>query len=331
MSYECVVKRLASDEIAITARESQEPPVPAGSMLVEVECSVVDVQHLDRILASEGAGRRWNPLHWCSLVGRVAQVGRGLDQIQVGERVSAMGPVASRVLLPAQECLVVPDDVHTDPGVYWALLSALIRSIRRLRIEIGESVLVVGGGLVGSLVAQLSLVAGAGIVVGIDPQQQDNGRGFRAHKPGPAPTWVANQEALPRALSNGQVDVLIDVVGDLERLHRLLSLVRVGGRAMLLTADDADPVDFDFYPGVHRRSLILTGGTLRAALQRGSNGELGHTREAAFINYLFQHDRLSLAHQIAARVHPIHSAAQTLPALKGLGLIVQWSNYEETG
>ena len=325
MRYECVVKRLESNQIALIAREIEEsPPVQGGFVLLEVECSAVDVHYLERVLAAGQARQHWGSLGWCSLVGRVAQVGNEVNRIRVGDRVSAIGPVASRVVLPAQECLVVPDSIDADQAAYWALIVALVRSVRRLRIEIGESVLVLGGGLVGNLVVQLSLVAGVALVVGLGSKREVNDNNLKAHEPGLAPTWIAHQDALQRALPQGKVDILIDTLGDFGQLNHLLSLVQDEGRAMLLTANGAVPTDFDFYPNVHRRSLKLMSEGLRTALRHNPQGEARHTAEAEFVNYLCRNNRLHLADYTATCVRPTHSIEQILPTPERTSLILEW-------
>ena len=328
MNYECVVKRSAAEKVATTAREIEEPgPVDPGMVLLEVKRSVLDVGHLDQVLPPEQTGQRWERLGWCSLMGHVAQVGSESQDFRIGDRVSAIGPIVSRVQLSAQECLSVPDDVDADQATFWALFTALVRFARKLQIEIGESVLVLGGGLTGQLCAQLVVAAGAARVVGIDfnnPYHESGG-------PEPTPMWVTDQNALQKALPGREVDVLIDVLGDFKQLYDLLPLVRVGGRALLLGVNDATPIDFDFYPNIHRRSLTLIGATLRAALQQHPAGEMTTAREAAFINHLLKNGRVNPAQRPLAWVHPSPAIEQTVSTFEAVSFIVQWDKADATG
>lgn len=325
MIHECVVRCLASGEVAITAESTQSPPVRTGTVLLEVDRSVVDGRHLGRVLSSEQFEQDGKRLGWCSLTGRVAQVGDDVHKLQVGDCVSAIGPVADCVVVSAQECLLVPDGVDADQAAYWALLVALVRSLRRLRIEIGESVLVLGGGMVGNLVAQLSLVAGAALVAGVDFNRGSDGKEFKVYEAEPTPIWVIDQDSLQEALPDGKgVDALIDAWGDLEQLGRMLPVVRTGGRALLLAVNGAGCVDFDFYPDIHRRSLRLVSGTLRGALQQNGWGKNHLNREAALIAHLWQSDRLELLHQVATCVDPVHSARQVALMPIGPDLSIRW-------
>ena len=57
--------------------------------------------------------------------------------------------------------------------------------------------------------------------------------------------------------SNGAVDLLVDVTGDPAQWEKQLVNLRDEGTILLLVPAGAEPVDFDFYPTIHRRSLRL--------------------------------------------------------------------------
>lgn len=330
MHYECVVKRLATGEIAVSAREAEYlAEVQAGTVDVEVERSIVDICHLDRVLASGQPEGSWVHPEWCSLVGQVTRTGVGVDGIRVGDRVGAIGPVAGRVVVPARECRVLSDGLDTEQAACSALLVALVRRVRQFRIEIGESVLVLGGGLTGHLVAQLSVVAGATLVIGLDPRQKTDDSDPELHGQGPTPIWVGSRDALERELASREIDVLIDVIDDSAQLARVLPRLRTGGRALLLAANDAQAVDFDLYPDIHRRSLRLVGGTLRDGLRQEPSGGTRPVQEAAYIEHLLMERRLDLMSRTSLCVCPPLSVEQILPTAARTSLTVQWKSEEE--
>jgi NADPH:quinone reductase-like Zn-dependent oxidoreductase len=295
-------------------------------VLLEVERSVVDVGHANQALATGKTKVGWEHPSWCSMIGRVAEVGGAADKLQIGDRVSAIGPAASRVLLPAEACLEVPDTVEAGKAVYWALLSALVRSARQLGIELGESALVLGGGLTGRLLAELSMAAGAARVMGLDATRSADSPNQPYDGPAPTPMWYANMTTLRKELPD-EVDVLIDVLGDFGQLYQVLPLVRAGGRVLSLAANDAPPVEFDFYPNIHRRSLKLIGATLQQSLAE----EMASAREIAFINHLLQNGRLSMVQRPAPEVHPDPAGEQTMSTVETASLIIRWDKAHATG
>jgi NADPH:quinone reductase-like Zn-dependent oxidoreductase len=313
--------------MAIMARENEGfLTVQAGTVLVEVERSAIDVGMLRLVSGHDVTAGDWRSLEWCSLCGRVTQVGSEVKHVKRGDRISAIGVVADRVVLPVQDGLLVPDGVEPGQATYWALVVALVRSLGALEIEIGERVLVLGGGLLGRLAAQLAWFAGATCVVGLDLDDSTE----PLHESPPL-MWVTEDRART-LLAQEPADVLIDVLGDWDRMNRWLLLVREGGRALSLralgpgpAAREAGMTDFDFYPGVHRRSIKLFNGTLSSALRQRAVD----VREAGFVHHLIG-SRLDLDNQgtMTVRAADIQQAEpeQVLPA-GTRHLVVQWKDY----
>jgi len=216
--------------------------------------------------------------------------------------------------------------LDADQAACWALLITLLRSIKRLQIEIGESVLVLGGELVGCLAAQLAMVAGAGLVVVYGPGRQIDGWGLDSRSLGPAPEWVVDRNALVDALPGGKADILVDTWGDSSQLADLLLLVREGGRALSLAEEGAALGDFDFYPNIHRRSLKLTSSTLCLAGLQDSDGPANYAQEAEFLGHLLQGGRVDALCGKPARVDFNGPGEWTLPTAQVCSVIIQWKS-----
>jgi NADPH:quinone reductase-like Zn-dependent oxidoreductase len=326
MYYECVVRRSDAEGMALSTRPSDgSPAVQGDTVWVTAERALVDVGYLGRTVTPD---QGWQRASWCSLSGHVVEAGDRASGIQVGDRVGAIGPLASHVALPARACLRLPDVLETGWEAWWGLVVALFHSLQRLQIEIGESVLVYGGGVVGSLAAQLSLAAGAGLVVGFAPGASSRRGEDNARATGPTPMWVADRDRLAEALAGGRVDALIDVGDDPSQVNRALGLVREGGRALSLSAGDLAPVDLDFYPNVHRRSLTLLSATLRSAAQAAAEQPTVYAREAGFLAHLIQEGRLDQGIG-GSRVTYMARSGETSFRTDGIDhLIVQWGNGE---
>lgn len=326
MYYECAVRRSGAEGMALLARANDgSPEVQEDTVWVAAERALVDVGYLGRTVTPD---RGWQRVNWCSLSGHVVEAGDRAGGIQVGDRVGTIGSLASHVALPARVCLRLPDTLGTNWEAWWGLVVSLFHSLQRLQIEIGESVLVYGGGVVGNLAAQLSLAAGAGLVVGFDPggssgRGQDDARGT-----GPVPVWVADRDRLAEALAGGQMDALIDVGDDPSQVNRALGLVREGGRALSLSAGGLAPVDLDFYPNVHRRSLTLMSATLRSAAQAAAEQPTIYAREAGFLAHLIQEGRLDQGVDGSGVTCAVRSGETSFRTDGVDHLIVQWGNGE---
>lgn len=109
------------------------------------------------------------PLGYCN-VGRVVAVGRGVTEFQVGDRVASNGNHAEYVCVPQNLVAKVPDNVSDDEAAFTVIGSIGLEGIRLLKPELGETIVVVGLGLIGLIVAQL-LRANGCRVIGVEFDQ----------------------------------------------------------------------------------------------------------------------------------------------------------------
>jgi predicted dehydrogenase/threonine dehydrogenase-like Zn-dependent dehydrogenase len=106
------------------------------------------------------------PLGYCN-VGRVIAVGEGVSDFNVGDRVASNGNHAEFVCVPQNLVAHIPDFVSDDEASFTVIGSIGLQGIRLLNPTMGETVVVIGLGLIGLLCAQL-LIANGCIVIGVD-------------------------------------------------------------------------------------------------------------------------------------------------------------------
>lgn len=109
------------------------------------------------------------PLGYCN-VGVVEAVGRGVTEFQVGDRVASNGNHAEYVCVPKNLVAKVPDNVTDEQAAFTVIGSIGLEGIRLLKPELGETIVVVGLGLIGLIVAQL-LRANGCRVIGVEFDQ----------------------------------------------------------------------------------------------------------------------------------------------------------------
>lgn len=106
------------------------------------------------------------PLGYCN-VGRVIAVGEGVSDFKVGDRVASNGQHAEFVSIPKNLVAHIPDNVTDEEAAFTVIGSIGLQGIRLLQPTLGETVVVVGLGLIGLLTAQL-LIANGCRVIGTD-------------------------------------------------------------------------------------------------------------------------------------------------------------------
>ncbi len=106
------------------------------------------------------------PLGYCN-VGRVIAVGEGVTEFKTGDRVASNGPHAEFVCIPKNLVANIPDNVTDEEAAFTVIGSIGLQGIRLISPQLGETIVVVGLGLIGLITAEL-LVANGCRVIGID-------------------------------------------------------------------------------------------------------------------------------------------------------------------
>lgn len=110
------------------------------------------------------------PLGYCN-VGKVIAVGEGVGGFEVGDRVASNGPHAESVCVPKNLVAHIPDNVSDEEATFTVIGSIGLQGVRLLNPTLGETVVVIGLGLIGLLTAQL-LKANGCRVIGTDLDEE---------------------------------------------------------------------------------------------------------------------------------------------------------------
>lgn len=118
---------------------------------------------------------RYSPLGY-SCCGVVEEVAPDVEDIRPGDVVACAGQDianhAEVVVVPERLAVRVPEGVAAEDAAFATIGAIALQSLRQARIEVGETVGVIGLGLLGQLVAQLCRAAGARVVgVDISPER----------------------------------------------------------------------------------------------------------------------------------------------------------------
>ena len=106
------------------------------------------------------------PLGYCN-VGEVFEVGKGVTDFKVGDRVASNGQHAEFVSVPQNLVAHIPDNISDEEAVFTVIGSIGLQGIRLVNPTMGETVVVIGLGLIGLLTAEM-LVANGCKVIGYD-------------------------------------------------------------------------------------------------------------------------------------------------------------------
>uniref|UniRef100_UPI004047B6F5 bi-domain-containing oxidoreductase n=1 Tax=Algoriphagus sp. TaxID=1872435 RepID=UPI004047B6F5 len=106
------------------------------------------------------------PLGYCN-VGKVISVGKGVEGFAIGDRVASNGPHAEYVCIPKNLVTHVPEEVSDEEAAFTVIGAIGLQGIRLVNPTFGETIVVIGLGLIGLITAQL-LKANGCKVIGFD-------------------------------------------------------------------------------------------------------------------------------------------------------------------
>lgn len=194
-----------------------------------------------------------------SNAGIVCAKGEAVTSLNIGDRVVSHKPHASHVLAEEREVEKIPENLSFDEASFFALASIAMQGVRKADIELGESVLVLGQGLVGNLALQLAKLSGGIPVIGVDFYDY---RLDVAKKCGADevinPSKVDLKDAVAKATDGRGPDVVIEATGSPEAIPLALDLARTRGRVILLGSTRGVST-VNFYSLVHRKGVIIIG------------------------------------------------------------------------
>src|SRR5687767_8348866 len=188
----------------------------------------------DKMVASQALGY--------SAAGIVAAVPDDVTEFQAGDRVACAGvgfaSHAEVLSVPKNLCVHLPQDVSFQNGAYGTLGAIALQGVRLAEPTLGESVVVIGLGLVGQLTVQL-LKANGCRVFGLDLD--------------PARVYLATELGADRAVVSGE-----DVAGEVDKWTR-----GRGADAVVITAatDSNQPVELAAKVSRLKGRVIVVGMT----------------------------------------------------------------------
>jgi predicted dehydrogenase/threonine dehydrogenase-like Zn-dependent dehydrogenase len=103
------------------------------------------------------------PLGYCN-VGKVIALGKGVDEFKIGDRVVSNGHHAEYVSIPKNLVCKIPDGITDDEATFTVIGAIGLQGIRLVNPTFGETVVVIGLGLIGLITSQLLKSNGCNVI-----------------------------------------------------------------------------------------------------------------------------------------------------------------------
>lgn len=266
-------------------------------------------------------------------VGMVEAVGDKVGSVQIGDRVlTHWGSCHSNYNYIAEANLMKIDHavIASEHAVFAVIAGFSLNGLRKTRLELGESAVVVGMGILGAFAVALCRIAGGAPVIATDLSEQ---RRSLALSLGAHHAFDPADKDYPqkvRDASRGGANAVIEVTGVAAALKQALAFTAKFGRVALLGCTRVAENDIDFYQDVHRPGIELIGAHTDARAKQESRPHAWTWQDDARALMDFMADgRLDMT-KILSAVHAPHEALEVYgrlardPASFPVGAVFDW-------
>lgn len=184
-----------------------------------------------------------------SNAGTVIEIGKDVDNFNIGDRIISNGPHSEVVCVPKNLCAKISEGVHNEEAAFTVLASIALQGVRLARPTLGENFVVTGLGLIGQLVVQILIAQGCQVLaIDFDKNRLELARRFGAE----TVDLLKREDPISGGLafSKGQgVDGVIIAAStkSSEPVHQAAQMCRKRGRIVLVGVTGLELSRADFY------------------------------------------------------------------------------------
>jgi len=222
------------------------------------------------------------PLGYCN-VGEVVEIGKGVTEFAVGDRVASNGHHAEYVCVPKNLVAKIPDNVTDEEAAFTVIGSIGLQGVRLLNPTFGETIVVVGLGLIGLVTAELLLANGCNVIgFDFDPEKVRiaNEKGVLAINPGEGTDQVKFVESFTNGIGVDGVVITASNKSN-EIISQSAQMCRKRGRVILIGVIGLDINRADFYEKEITFQVSCSYGPGRydeSYEQKGNDYPIGYVR-----------------------------------------------------
>jgi len=246
--------------------------------------------------------------HGYSNAGVVQQVGAEVTEFRRGDRVFSFRPHVDYYVGDLDDSWFslyrIPEDLGDGEATFCTLAVVALHAVERAGIAVGQPVVVVGQGTVGQLVAQLARIAGAGMVIGVDPDDRKLELATKMGADGAIhPDSGALAQALARHAKQSPPPVFIEACGEAKTIPWMLDAAPLGSR-IVLNGSFMGEVTIEPEPIVNKELEII--GSHQPKDSEQPHRYYPHSRpfNVTYVLDLLRRGRLRVGELVSATIEP---------------------------
>src|SRR3990170_6681977 len=236
----------------VEVRQEPLPELCPGSVLVRSVCSAIssgtemllyrgqvpEDLAVDDVIPALTGELRFPLKYGYASVGVVAEVGEGVDRSWESRRVFSFNPHETHFLASPSDLIKIPDNLPSEEAVFLANMETAVNFLHDGRPLLGESVVVIGQGVVGVLTTMLLCRIPLAGLVTLDPvaRRREVSLSVGAHASfDPTAAGVQNKvlTALRGMSASAGADLVYEVSGSPDALNLAIALPGDSGRVII--------------------------------------------------------------------------------------------------
>ena len=251
---------------AIRKAELVEAPLRAekeNDVLTEMEYTVIS-GGTERacLLGSQNTAQAFpTALGYCG-VGRVIRIGSAVTSVAVGDRVLVYHGIHAKynICPEADVTKITNENISSLDAAFVIIASMGLGGVRKLELELGESAMVMGLGLLGIFAVQFCRLSGAYPVIAADPNPTRRELALKLGADYALDPSAPDFTEQVKAVTGGRgVRATVEVTGVSVAMKQALECASPMGRISLLGCTRVSDCSVDYYQQVHRPGVKLIG------------------------------------------------------------------------
>lgn len=296
--------------------EQDVPELNDNEVLVKIECSTISAgtERANLIGDPNTNSTRAPEVKFprkggYSAAGVIVKTGKDVTLVKCGDRVACSWTQHAQYCVLKESNVYLLDDCHTfSESALVHIATFPLAAIRKCRLEIGESAIVMGLGILGIFAVKLLRAAGATPIIAVDPVASKREQALSFGADYALDPFAEDFAEKAKELTRGGVDVAIEVTGLGKGLDGVLDCMKRGGRVALLGCTRNSDFSIDYYRKVHGPGITLVGAHTGARpSENSSNGWWTERDDAEALLRLIATDRLDLASLVEETHSPLEA------------------------
>ena len=237
-------------------------PQPPDHVLLKTECTLISPgTEFACLNGTDPSGANFPKTLGYSAVAKVVKTGEQVKSLQPGDRCLCYHSAHRNYqLMPESNLVKIDDDKMPAVEAVFCVVGCMgFQGVRRCRPEFGESLMVMGLGLLGQFAVQTARLSGCYPVFGLDFNAS---RRKVALELGADAVFSPDEPGLKEkilALTGGGCNSVIEVTGNPQAVVQGLEMTARFGRFALVGCNRTPTEKIDFYNLVHRPGISVIG------------------------------------------------------------------------